>query len=74
MALQEKLNDLREQTEELFASCQAHGLLEVARAEPRGTSTRCRRKVRHGFPDRVGRNARAAAGPMVLRHERKAES
>ena len=38
VALQEKLNDLREQIEELIASSQAHGLLEVAGAEPRGTS------------------------------------
>ena len=56
MALQEKLNDLREQTEELIESSQAHGFLEVAGAEPRGTSSGCRRKVRHGLPDHLGRS------------------
>ena len=61
MALQEKLNDLREQTEEPIASSQAHGILDVAGAEPRGTSSGCRRKVRHGFPDHVGRYARGTS-------------
>ena len=65
MALLEKLYDLSEQTQELITSSQPHGLLEVAGAEPRGTSTRGGREVRHGFGDHVRRDARNCRGADV---------
>ena len=73
MALQEKLYDLSEQTEELIASSQPHGLLEVAGAEHRGASTRGGREVTHGFADHVRRESRNRRGADVpeTREERR---